>query len=166
MLPVLRITMGLIFLWPFLDKLFALGFSTGRDRETGAVELFGSDAWLNGGSPTTGFLSHGVEGPFAPLLSSLAGNVLVDWLYMLGMGGVGVALIFGIAVRIATAAGIALMVLLRLAVWTSEHNPVLDDHVVYCLVLLALAVTPGARVWSLNSWWSGLPIVRKVPLLR
>jgi thiosulfate dehydrogenase [quinone] large subunit len=32
---VLRLAMGWIFLWAFLDKLLALGFATGRDPETG-----------------------------------------------------------------------------------------------------------------------------------
>ena len=50
-LAVLRIMFGFYFLWAFLDKTFGLGFSTPAER-----------AWINGGSPTRGFLS-GVEGP-------------------------------------------------------------------------------------------------------
>ncbi|HST84100.1 MAG TPA: hypothetical protein VLL08_20360, partial [Kineosporiaceae bacterium] len=52
----LRIGLGWIFLWAFLDKLFGLGHET----ESKA-------AWINGGSPTNGFLSHATTGPFADL---------------------------------------------------------------------------------------------------
>lgn len=164
--PILRIAMALIFLWTFLDKTFALGFSTGRDAKTGAVDLFGAAAWIRGASPTTGFLEFGTQGPLSPVFKTLAGNPMIDWLFMLGMGGVGVALLLGIATRIATVAGVALMVLLRLAVWQSPNNPIVDEHLVYALVLIALAVTPAARRASLDALWQRLPIVRRTALLR
>ena len=53
---LLRIAMGWIFLSAFLDKCFGLGFATGRDPETGAIDFGSADAWINGGSPTDGFL--------------------------------------------------------------------------------------------------------------
>ena len=71
-LAVLRIGFGLTFLWAFFDKLLALGFATGRtvDPATGAetVDRFGDAAWINGGSPTEGFLAFGAEGPVRGLL--------------------------------------------------------------------------------------------------
>ena len=45
---LLRMAVGWIFLWAFLDKLVGLGFAT----EVGK-------GWLNGGSPTFGFLNFG-----------------------------------------------------------------------------------------------------------
>src|SRR5919106_1033722 len=73
---VLRIAMGWTFLWAFLDKAFALGFATGRNPETGAIDFFGPDAWINGGSPTDGFLQFGVhtKGFFADLYGALVGE--------------------------------------------------------------------------------------------
>ncbi len=59
---LLRISLGLVFLWSFLDKLLALGFATGRNDD-GSVDLLGPAAWINGGSPTSGFLLHGTDGP-------------------------------------------------------------------------------------------------------
>ena len=38
-LAALRIAFGATFLWAFLDKLLALGFATGKNPETGAVDL-------------------------------------------------------------------------------------------------------------------------------
>ena len=76
---VTRLGLGFIFLWAFVDKLFGLGFATPTER-----------AWVNGGSPTTGFLS-GVEGPFADFFTPMAGQAWADWLFMAGLAGIGVA---------------------------------------------------------------------------
>ena len=65
MAGVLRLSLAWVFLWAFLDKAFALGFNTGRNPETGAVSRFGDAAWIHGGSPTTGFLKFGTQGPLA-----------------------------------------------------------------------------------------------------
>src|SRR5690349_12414388 len=87
-LAVLRIGYGLTFLWAFFDKLLALGFHTGAitNPETGAregIDFMAKDAaWLNGGSPTEGFLAFGVpaHNPFKDMFNSMAGDVWVDWL--------------------------------------------------------------------------------------
>src|SRR5690606_6862690 len=50
-LAAARIAIGWVFLWAFLDKTFGLGFATARE-----------DAWINGGSPTFGFLNFATEG--------------------------------------------------------------------------------------------------------
>ena len=60
-LAVARVLLGLVFLWAFVDKLFGLGIATPAAR-----------AWLNGGSPTTGFLKS-VEGPFSNFFNGIAG---------------------------------------------------------------------------------------------
>ena len=96
----LRIGMGWLFLWPFLDKLLGLGFATAPE-----------DAWIAGGSPTLGYLEFATSGPFAPLFQSLAGNPVVDWAFMLGLLFIGLALVLGIGVKIAGYSG-AVMVLL------------------------------------------------------
>ena len=68
----LRLLVGWTFLWAFLDKAFALGFSTGRVlNEAGAtvkIDFFGADAWIHGAIPTAGVLGFAPKGPFADLL--------------------------------------------------------------------------------------------------
>src|SRR3989344_2288816 len=97
---VLRIFLGLIFLWAFFDKLIGLGFTTCR-LETG-IDVMCEDAWLNGGSPTYGFLKFGTHGPFATLYQAMAGNAFVDWLFMMGLLLIGITLTFGFLVRAAS----------------------------------------------------------------
>jgi thiosulfate dehydrogenase [quinone] large subunit len=64
----LRLLLGFTFLWGFLDKAFALGFSTGRMLDdagnTVKIAFFGDAAWIHGGSPTAGVIAFALKGPF------------------------------------------------------------------------------------------------------
>lgn len=130
----LRIVMSLIFLWAFVDKTFGLGFATTPDK-----------AWINGGSPTYGFLTFGTEGPFAEIFRSLAGIGLVDWLFMLGLLGVGLTLLLNRFVVFGAIAGGVMMILMWLATFPPENNPLIDDHIVYIFVLAILALHSKRR---------------------
>jgi thiosulfate dehydrogenase [quinone] large subunit len=138
----LRIVMGWLFLWPFLDKLFGLGFATAPE-----------DAWLAGGSPTLGYLEFGTAGPFAPLFQRMAGNPVVDWLFMLGLLGVGLAMLSGLLVSLAGYAGALMMIILWLSHLPPENNPLLDQHIVYALVLIGLARVRAGRWLGLAGLW-------------
>lgn len=139
---LLRISLGWIFLWSFIDKVFGLGFATEPGK-----------GWLAGGSPTFGFLKFATRGPLAEFYQSLAGNVFVDWLFMLGLLGVGVALLLGIMTRMASWSGVAMMLLMYTAVLPPGHNPVVDEHVVYALLLVAFTLMPVGEWWGLGKWW-------------
>jgi thiosulfate dehydrogenase [quinone] large subunit len=148
-LAVLRIMFGFYFLWAFLDKTFGLGFATPAER-----------AWVNGGSPTRGFLS-GVEGPFAGLYNAIAGNAFIDVLFMVGLLGIGLALILGIGMRVAAVSGSILYVLMWTAALPMTTNPVLDDHLTGATTLVVLALTAAGTTWGLGKTWAGLPVVQK-----
>jgi thiosulfate dehydrogenase [quinone] large subunit len=151
----LRISLGWIFLWAFLDKLFGLGFSTKAES-----------AWIDGGSPTKGFLGNAVSGPFADTYKSFAGAPWADWLFMIGLVAIGTALILGIGMRLAAAAGGLLLVLMFTAVLPPENNPIMDDHLVYAGVLAVLALTAAGNTLGLGKQWTKLPIVQRLPWLK
>ena len=134
-LTALRFGMGFIFLWAFFDKVFGLGFATTAEK-----------AWINGGSPTTGFLSFGVKGPFAELFNGLAGLAVVDWLFMLGLLFVGLTLVLNKYVKWGCIAGSLMMFLMYLALLLPENNPIIDDHIIYILVLMFIASSSENRV--------------------
>jgi thiosulfate dehydrogenase (quinone) large subunit len=157
----LRIGLGWIFLWAFVDKLLALGFSTGKDAKTGVVDAFGPAAWFNGGSPTKGFLSFATTGPLAGFYRSFAGAGWADWLFMLGLLGIGLALMLGVAPRIATVSGVAMLVMMWSAALPPENNPVLDDHLIYALTLVALLLCGSDKTLGLGQWWARLPLVSR-----
>lgn len=153
-LAAARIALGWVFLWAFLDKLFGLGFATKAGR-----------GWIDGGSPTDGFLKFAASGPFAGVYQAMAGSAAVEWLFMMGLLGIGVALILGIGMRIAAASGVAMMALMYLALLYPENNPVVDDHVIYAVLLLALAWSRAGRVFGLGAWWAERSLVKRYPIL-
>ncbi len=161
----LRISLGGIFLWAFLDKLIGLGFATCRDETTNIVTSMCSKAWLASGSPTTGFLKFGTKGPFAEFYQSLAGNPAIDWLFMMGLLLIGLSLILGIGIQLATICGSLLLLMMWTAVFPPNNNPILDDHLIYILVLAGIYRTNGKQVWGLRSWWVKQPIVKQFPIL-
>lgn len=120
----MRLVMGFIFLWAFIDKLFGLGFATTADK-----------SWINGGSPTSGFLNFGVKGPFADIFHSLAGVAIIDWLFMLGLLFIGLTLLSNKFIKWGCLAGSAMLLLMYLSLLLPENNPIVDEHIVYILVL-------------------------------
>jgi len=154
LMAVVRISIGWVFLWAFLDKTFGLGFATER-----------ADAWINGGSPTFGFLNFGTEGKvFHDFFAGLAGP-FADWLFMIGLLGIGLALILGIGMRIAAVSGAIMLVLMWAAELPLENNPFMDDHIVYALVLGVLAIAGAGRTWGLGRAWEQLPLVQRYRVL-
>lgn len=129
LLKVLRVLMGFTFLWAFLDKTFGLGFATKPEA-----------AWLYGGSPTTGFLTYAVKGPFAQFFTSLASVTVIDWIFMLGLLGIGLSLILNRYVKWGALCGIVMLVLMYLALLWPENNPLIDEHIIYAVMLGYIAL--------------------------
>ncbi len=126
---ILRYAMSLVFLWAFFDKLFGLGFATTAEK-----------AWVHGGSPTAGFLTFAAKGPFAAVFHSMAGVAVVDWLFMLGLLFVGGTLLLNRYVKWGCLAGGVMLFLMYLALLLPENNPLIDDHIIYILVLALIAL--------------------------
>lgn len=164
-LAAARIGTGFIFLWAFLDKTFGLHYSTGAAHADGSPA---SLSWLEGGTPSQGFMKFASIGPFKDFFADIASPV-TDWLFMLGMLGVGVAVMLGIGLRIAAVSGSLIMVLMWVAEWPllqGSTNPVMDYHIVYAFVLVIAAVTLAGDTWGLGRRWAALPVVQQNPWLR
>lgn len=157
-LAVLRLSTGFIFLWAFLDKTFGLGFATQAEG-----------AWINGGTPSQGFLKHAVVGPLTDFFGSIA-SPLTDVLFQLGMVGVGLAVCLGIGLRVSAIAGSVMMVLMYVAEWPfganlASNNPLVDYHIIYALALIVVAFLAAGDTWGMGRTWKALPIVKKYPWL-
>ncbi len=155
-LAAARLATGFIFLWAFLDKAFGLGYSTPSDK-----------AWIHGGKPSQGFLGHlDAAKPFSGFFASIA-STATDWLFMLGMLGVGLAVMLGIGTRVAAVSGTIIMALMWLAEFPPVNgadagtNPLIDYHVIYALTIILVAVVYGGDTWGLGKWWKSLPVVQK-----
>lgn len=167
-LAVLRLGFGFTFAWAFLDRLLALGYPTGADSRADTVDRFGPAAWIDGGSPTADFLTNTVpaDNPMWESFNSLAGEAWVDWLLMISLAGVGLALVLGVGIRIAAITGAALYLLMWLAAMPLENNPVMDHHLLGAIALPVLALTLAGDTWGLGTVWARSALVRKFPVLR
>ena len=160
-IALIRVGTGFVFLWAFLDKAFGLGYSTPSSK-----------AWIHGGSPTKGFLASVNAGPFQSSFNAWAGHTWADYLFMIGLAGIGVALILGVGVRIAALCGTLMVAFMWFAVYppakygaggvaTGSSNPFVDEHVMDAFALLAIAVFGAGSRFGLGAWWSKLPLVSR-----
>ena len=160
-LAVLRVATGLVFVWAFLDKTFGLGYATPAER-----------AWINGGSPTKGFLANVEVGPFQSIAHAIAGTWWANTLFMVGLAAIGLALVAGVGLRLAAASGTLMMALMWLAEFplarctaagdpTGSTNPVVDYHLIYAVGLVVLAAAYAGHTWGLGRRWAQLPFVQR-----
>lgn len=157
----IRIALGFVFLWAFLDKVFGWGFATTPAK-----------SWINGGNPTKGFLASVDTGPFQSVAHDIAGTWWANGLFMGGMLAIGVALIAGVGLRISAVSGALIMAMMWLAEFplaqhtgtgaaTGSTNPITDYHFIYAVVLAVLAVTYAGHTWGLGRLWARLPFVQR-----
>ena len=160
-LATVRIITGFVFLWAFLDKTFGWHYATGSGK-----------GWIDGGSPTKGFLSGVSAGPLQSFFHDIAGEGWADTLFMLGLLGLGVALMSGIALRVTAVAGTALMAMMWAAEWPpAQHlstgapsmssNPFVDYHLIYALAMILFAFAAAGTTWGLGRIWAKIPIVNR-----
>ncbi len=149
-----RILLGWLFLWSFLDKLFGFGYSTPA-----------AQSWLNGGSPTAGYLKYGTSGIFSGFYNSIAGNQVVDVLFMLALLALGVALVLGIGSRLATYGGTLLLLMLWSTNLPPAQNPLIDEHIIFIALLWGLWWTKAGRMYGLGELWSESILVKRLPWL-
>lgn len=154
LLAGMRILIGWTFLWPFIDKLFGLGFGTAAER-----------AMVNGGAPAQGYMVNATEGsPFQPMFVWIAETFgsFADFLFMFGLFGIGVAMLAGAGLKIAAWGGTVLMFFMYLAALPIGRagegftNPITDSHWIEAIVLLVAAYTLSGDTWGVGKWWARL----------
>lgn len=94
-------------------------------------------------------------------------NFVNEW----GLTLLGVSLLLGISVRLSSYLGALLMLLYYIPIlkfpYAGANSFLVDQHIIYILVLLFLGeVRAGRVVWGLENWCSKLPICSKYPALR
>lgn len=151
---LLRVTIGWVFLFAFLDK------TTGwfeYDFEGATYGTSKENAWkfgTNDKDPTWGFLNFGTQGKYFGefFRDNVAGEQITIWLFMLGLLGVGVAMILGIFRKIAAVSGATMMMFMWLASLPLPNNPILDDHIIYAVVLLVMGFTDHHGTIFVPQW--------------
>lgn len=146
LLGLVRILLGWQFLWAFLDKTFGFGRSTAS-----------GDAWIHGGRPTAAYLA-GVTGPksdnpFKSFFKIFEGHAWADWVFMVGLVGIGLCLMVGLGMWIACIAGAVLLLLMYAASWPIAQNPFLDEHLLNAIILIALLACNAGAYLGLGKRW-------------
>ncbi len=148
----LRLVMGWVFLQAGLTKLF-------------------DPSWT-----AAGFLQNAVpEGnPLMGVWTGMAGSPIVDGMVIWGFTLIGVALLLGILVRWSAFWGAVMMLLMwaasleggLLAGLPLAHGWVVDDHIVYALLLFGLGAVGAGRILGVDSWLEDTILVKRFPRLR
>ncbi len=93
-------------------------------------------------------------------------NFINEW----GLTLIGLSLILGIFVRVASVSGIILMLLYYFPIldgaYPNAHSLIVDEHIVYACALFVLASFRAGRVFGLEKWCESLPICSRFPKLR
>ena len=120
-----------------------------------------AEGYLRGAKTFAGFFQWFLQPGVLPIV-----NFVNEW----GLTLLGVSLILGIFVRLSSLFGAVLMMLYYFPVlqfpYIPPHSYIVDDHLIYALVLLFFAAVRAGRAWGLENWCSNLPICSYFPRLR
>ena len=171
---VLRVGVGLIFLWAGLEKVIGAG------AEWSAAGFLG---FATGGSLGWPFVAETVEGvvynPTHDMWVVFSENAtamgIIDLLVPWGQIGIGVSLIMGLLTRFGAAMGTLMMLLFFVAAWDFQFG-IVNQHLTYALVtfflgyigsgnFFGLDATVGQRVDPfLRRWFFSGELYRPVPV--
>jgi len=145
-------------------------FQAGVDKLVTYLDADPTNDWT-----AAGFLLHVPAGnPFAGFFADLAGNGLVDILNVWGLTLCGLALLLGAFVRWSAFWGAVMMLFYwaaslhggLLAGLPLQNGWVVDDHIVYALLLFGLGAFGAGRILGLDSAIEKVGVVRSNPWLR
>jgi thiosulfate dehydrogenase [quinone] large subunit len=164
---VLRIALGLVYLWAFISQAFGITYTNKAqpppDAPAGAPVTyewtFGYDSskgWVSSGfdhSPTESYVDNNTHGPLAFIPQNLPTG-LVDFLWIFALAGLGIGLTFGIFANIAGWGGFLLNIMIWLATFPPSTNPLIDgEHVAFALSILLFMWLQASNYWGFGRWW-------------
>lgn len=120
-----------------------------------------AEGYLKGAKTFASFYGWLVTPNILPIV-----NFVNEW----GLALLGISFILGVFTRISSILGAILMMLYYFPIldgfYPNPHSYIVDEHIIYALVLLVLASAKAGRIWGLENWCSSLPICSKFPKLR
>ncbi len=146
-LVLLRLSMGWLFFYAGITKILNPNWSAA--------------GYLKGAKTFTGFYQWLASPEILPFT-----NFFNEW----GLTLIGAALILGVFVRLSSVLGAAIMVLYYFPILVfpkvGTNSYLVDDHIIYALVLLLLAAIRAGQYFGLEKWCAGLPLCSRYPALR
>ena len=147
-------------------SLFLLRIATGWMMLYAGVTKIVDPTWsaegyLKGAKMFAGFYQWLISPSILPII-----NFVNEW----GLALLGISLILGIGVRLSSILGAILMMLYYFPIldfpYPNPHSFLIDEHVIYALILVLFASLRAGRAFGLENWCSRLPICSKYPNLR
>ena len=146
-IALLRIMVGIIFLWAGVEKLTAA-----KAFDAAGFLTFATNGTL-GWPFVSGEVAEGtVFNPTHQLWVSLAGSGLmpvVNGLVVFGEIGIGIALILGLFTRFAGAMGTLMMLFFFVAAWDFAYG-IVNQHLTYALICATITGLGAGRYYGLD----------------
>jgi len=166
-IAVMRIALGLVYLWAFISQGFGIGYTNKAtpppDAPAGAKVTYewtfnvdADNGWITSGfdhSPTEAFVDNNLHGPLAFIPQNLPTG-LVDFMWIFALAGLGIALTFGVFANIAGWGGFVMNIFIWLATFPPSTNPLIDgEHVTFALAILLFMWLQASNYWGVGRWW-------------
>ncbi len=143
---ILRISMGWLFLYAGVTKLLNPAWS--------------SAGYIGNAKTFVSFYQWLLSPSLLPII-----NLVNEW----GLTLLGISLILGIAVRISSVLGAALMMMYYFVIlefpYPNLHSYIVDEHIIYALVLIFLATIRAGKIWGIGSMCAKWPLCKTFPSL-
>jgi thiosulfate dehydrogenase [quinone] large subunit len=152
---LLRVVVGIIFVWAGVGKMFNDG-APGAWTAQGFLKFAtnGSLGWpFVSGTPDPKQIYNPTHDFWVTLANNDTAMTIVNNLVVAGEVLIGIALIFGIVTRFAGVMGALMMTFLFLAGW-GFSNGIVEEHATYAVVLLAIAGMGAGNYYGLDRMFS------------
>lgn len=146
---LLRIAVGIIFLWAGLEKLLSPeAWTAAGFLKFGTA---GTLAWpFVTGTPAEGTVFNPTHDFWVGLAGNAAAMQAVNVLVVAGEVGIGIALILGLFTRFAGAMGTLMMLLFFVAAWDFAFG-IVNQHLAYALICATLTGIGAGRYYGLDA---------------
>lgn len=129
----LRVSLGVMMFYAGITKVMNPSWS--------------AEMYIKGAKAFTPFYGFLLSPSILPII-----NLVNEW----GLTLLGISLIAGIFVRLSSVLGIILMLLYYLPIlkfpFVGDHSYIVDEHVIYSLVLMMLIVFKAGRIFGIDGW--------------
>ncbi len=162
-LALLRIAVGIIFLWAGAEKVFnggANGWSAAGFLKNATA---GTLSWpFVSGTPAEGTIYNPTHQLWVDLAANSGAMTAINSLVVFGEVAIGIALILGIATRFTAIMGVLMMVLFFVAAWDLEFG-IVNQHLTYAIVVFILGYLGAGNYFGLDAWLRERPWFRAHP---
>lgn len=147
---LLRVGVGIIFLWAGLEKAVGAGLGTWSAGGFLQFATSGSLGWpFVSGEVAEGTVFNPTHDMWVALAQNETVLTAINYLVPLGQLGIGVSLILGLFTRFGAAMGALMMLFFFVAAWEFEFG-IVNQHLTYALICATIAGLGADKYWGLD----------------